>query len=89
MQQGAPGEDLHVPGLVRGLDGEQLLDLPEVRVHAGEQAGGDDQRGLLVLDEVGHDLHDGGLDVGGHRWSRSRSQSTAVAGSHCAAAACA
>ena len=61
-----------MPGLVGGLHGEELLDLAEVRVHAGEQAGGDDERGLLVLHEVGHDLHDGGLDVRRHRLVRGR-----------------
>jgi hypothetical protein len=55
-----------VPGLVRCLDGEQLLHLPEVRVHPGQQSGRDHQRGLLVLDEVGHHLDHGRLDLGGH-----------------------
>ena len=51
-----------------------------------EQPGRDDERGLLVLDQVGHHLDDGGLDRRA-AVRRRASQSTAVAGSHCAAAA--
>ncbi len=56
-----------MPGLVGGLQCEQLQHLPEVRVHAGEQPGRDYQRRLLVLDQVGHHLDDGGLHVGRQR----------------------
>ena len=86
VQQRAAGEHLDVAGLVGGLHGQQLQDLAEVRMHAGQQPGRDDERGLLVLDQVGHHLDDGAPRrpaVGGP----PASQSTAVAGSHCAAAA--
>jgi hypothetical protein len=61
-----------VAGLVGHLDGEELHDLAEVGVDAAEEAGRHHQGGLLVLDQVGHDLHDGRLDlvgqlVGGQR----------------------
>ena len=39
------------------------------------------ERGLLVLDQVGHELHDRVLDLGGQP-STAADQSTAVAGSH-------
>ena len=84
-QLGPPGEDLDVAGLVGHLHGEELDDLAEVRVDAAEEPGGHDERGLLVLDEVGHDLDDRGLDVVGQ--GSPASQSTARAGSHCPASA--
>jgi hypothetical protein len=56
-----------VAGFIGGLDGEQLQHLAEVRVHPGEQPGRDDQGGLLVLDQVGHDLHHRRFDVGRQR----------------------
>ena len=62
-QRGAPGEDVDVAGLVGDRDGEELLDLAEVRVDLAEEAGRDDERGLLVLDQERHHLHDGGLDL--------------------------
>jgi hypothetical protein len=52
-----------MPRLVGGLGGEQLHHLAEVRVQLAEQPRRDDQRRLLVLDEVGHELHDGALDL--------------------------
>ena len=73
--------------LVGHLDGEELHDLAEVRVDAGQEARRDHQRGLLVLDQVGHHLHDRVLDLVGQ--VARRVQSIAVAGSHWPAAACA
>ena len=52
-------------GFVGGLDGEELHHLAKVRVELGEEAGGDEQRRGLVLDEIRHDLNDGVLDRGG------------------------
>ena len=78
-QQAAAGEHLDVARLVGGLDGEQLHDLAEVRVEPAEQPGRDEQRRLLVLDQVRHDLHDGALRSQAAR-STGAYQSTAVAG---------
>ena len=64
---GPAGEHLDVAGLVGHLDGEQLHDLPEMRVDAAEEAGRDQQGGLLVFDQVGHDLDDRRLDLGRQR----------------------
>ena len=75
----AAGEHLDVPRLVGGLDGQQLHHLAEVRVQLAEQPRRDDQRRLLVLDQVGHELHDGALDLVGQRRAAAV-QSTAVAG---------
>ena len=63
-QPGASGEHLDVAGLVGDLHREELHDLAEVRVDPAEEPGRHDERGLLVLDQVGHDLHDRVLDLG-------------------------
>ena len=84
-QRRAPSEHLHVPRFVGRLHGEHLQHLAEVRVDATQEAGRDDQRHLLVFDQVGHHLHDRRLDLGGS--SNGASQSMAVAGSHWLAAA--
>ena len=78
LERGAPGEDLHVAGLVGALQGQQLHHLAVVRMHLPEVTGRHQQRGVLVLDQVGHHLHHGGfhgrrqLELGGpiHRGGR-------------------
>lgn len=62
MQRGTAGEHVGVAGLVGHLGRQEVLHLGEVRVHLAEEARRDDERGLLVLDEVGHHRHDGLLD---------------------------
>jgi hypothetical protein len=49
---------VNVARLVGGLDREQLHDLAKVRMNVGQEASGHQQRGDLVLDQVGHHLHD-------------------------------
>ena len=66
-QARTPREDLDVARLVRCLDGQHLQHFSKVRVDAAEEARGHDQRHLLVLDQIRHDLHHGRLDVG---WQR-------------------
>ncbi len=63
MQQRAPGEDLDMASFVGDLRCQQLHDLTKVRVEPAKHSGGQQQRRLLVLDEIGHRLHDGGLEV--------------------------
>ena len=64
--EGPAGEDLDVARLVGGLHRQQLHDLAKMRVNPGQESRRDDQGGLLVLDEVGHELHHGMFDIGGH-----------------------
>ena len=52
-------EDLDVAGFVGQLGGEELHRLAVVGVDPPDEAGRHHQRGLLVLDQVGHDLDDG------------------------------
>ena len=77
---GTPAEHLDVAGLVGGLRREQLHHLAKVGMQAAEYPRRDDQRGLLVLDQEGHQLDHGPLGVRGQ--STAAAQSTAVAGSH-------
>ena len=64
-QRGPLGEHGHVAGLVGDLGRQELLDLPEVRVDATEKTGRDHQGGLLVFNQIGHDLDDRGLHLVG------------------------
>jgi hypothetical protein len=76
-----------VARLVGRLDRQQLHHLAEVGVHPAEEARRHQQRRGLVLDQVGHHLDDRVLDLSGEL--ERASHGIAVAGSHCAAAACA
>ena len=76
-----------MPGLVGRLDGKHLHHFAEVRMHLRDEAARNDQRGRFVLDQIRHDLHDGVFDF--VRQIERASHGMAVAGSHCAAAACA
>ncbi len=51
-------------GLVGQLHGQQLEDLAVVGMDPADEAGGDEQGRLLVLDQVGHELDHGQLDLG-------------------------
>jgi hypothetical protein len=64
-QRRATGEDLDVAGFVSRLNREHLQHLAEVRVNASQEARWDNQRDLLVFDQVGHHLHHGSFDL---RW---------------------
>ena len=63
-------EHLDVASLVGSLGGEKSADLPVVRMHAAQESGRHQECGLLVLDQIGHRLHDGGLDLWGERRRR-------------------
>jgi len=61
-QRGAPGEDFDMPRLVGALQRQQLQHLAEMRMDLPQVACRHQQRGVLVLDEVRHHLHDCSLD---------------------------
>ena len=63
LQKASAGEHLDVPGLVGGLDGQELHDLLEMWVQLRDETAWDHQRSGLVLDQVGHKLDDGVLDL--------------------------
>lgn len=65
VQRRTPCKDLDVPGFISDLGREKLHDLAEVRMDPPNEPGGDHERGLLVLDEVGHHLDHRVLDVVG------------------------
>ncbi len=50
--------------LVGTLEREHLLHFAIVRMQLTEMPSGYDQGGVLVLDQEGHDLNDGGFDRG-------------------------
>ena len=57
------GEDLDVPRFVRDLHGEHRLHFAEMGMKRPEKTGGNDERRVLVFDEVGHHLGNRILDL--------------------------
>ena len=64
LEQRASGEYLDVPRLVGHLNREDLYHFLEVRVDLAEEARRHEQRGVLVLDQVCHELYDRVLHLG-------------------------
>ena len=56
MQMGAAREDFDVTCFVRGLDREKLQHFAKVRMRLARETREHEQRGRLVLDQIGQDL---------------------------------
>jgi len=65
FQQGAAREYFDVPGLICGLNGENLHDFAEMRVKLRYESAGYDQSGGFIFDEIRHELHDGVFNIAG------------------------
>ena len=63
LHQAAARKHVDVSGFVRGLNGEQLHHLAEMRMQLRNKPAGTDQGGGLVLDQIRHDLNDRVFDV--------------------------
>lgn len=63
FQQGTAGENLDMPRLVRGLDGEKLHHLPKMRMQPAQHPCRHQQGRRFVFDQIGYHLDDGVLDL--------------------------